>query len=96
MEPELPLLVDPDEKTSRPLAPPTSEFAVEISTAPELVAVPSPLSSVSTPPVVALKKNHHHRPPKKNASVIFCLKVAHIFVVILPLRVIFLIALINI
>ena len=49
--PELPVLADPDEKISIPLAPFPPEFADRMVIAPLDVAVPSPDAIVNTPPV---------------------------------------------
>ncbi|MEC8428447.1 MAG: hypothetical protein VXZ35_08475, partial [Pseudomonadota bacterium] len=52
--PLFPLLADPELNTSRPLTPFVPAFALRIEITPLLVAVPSPLSKLSAPPVFTL------------------------------------------
>merc|ERR1740138_178641 len=49
--PLLPLFDEPELNTSRPLTPDVPAFAVRIEITPLLVAVPSPLSRLSAPPL---------------------------------------------
>ena len=64
----MPLLAEPELNTSRPLTPVVPAFALRIEITPLLVAVPSPLSILTDPPVGAVL-----RPESKLRAHAFCL-----------------------